>query len=106
MLRIIRSAKNLLLSMTENVEIGSKGSYSYSEDKTVKKSPFTSKNSNRALSYLTLKARLAFNKLKKAFTKTPILQHFDPECYIRIESDTSGYVIGRVLSQLTFDNLG
>ena len=51
-------------------------------------------------SFLTPKARLAFNRLRLAFTKAPILRHFDPECHIRIETDTSGYVIGGVLSQL------
>ena len=51
--------------------------------------------------FLTSKAKEAFNRLKQAFTKASILQHFDPECYIRIETDTSGYAIGGVLSQLT-----
>ena len=67
------------------------------EDETVEGSP--SKNSNKAISYLTPKARLAF-------IKTPILQHFDLECYIRIETNASCYAIDRVLSQLTLDNLG
>ena len=40
------------------------------KDETVKRSP--SKNLNGALSYLTPKARLAFNKLRKAFTKVSI----------------------------------
>ena len=51
-------------------------------------------------SFLTPKARSAFNYLRLAFTKAPILRHFDPECYIRIETDTLGYAIGGVLSQL------
>ena len=34
--------------------------------------------------------------------KIPILYHFDPESHIRIETDASGYVIGSVLSQLSF----
>ena len=51
-------------------------------------------------SFLTPKARLAFNRLQLAFTKGPILRHFDPECHIRIETDASGYAIGGVLSQL------
>ncbi len=42
---------------------------------------------------------------RKAFTKTPILRHFDLECHIRIETDVSGYVIGGVLSQITSDQL-
>ena len=51
-------------------------------------------------SFLTPEARSAFNRLRLAFTKAPILWHFDPECHIRIETDTSGYAIGGVLSQL------
>ena len=70
----------------------------------VKRSP-RSKNSNRA-GYLTPKARLAFIQLRKVFTKASILQHFNSKCHIRIEIDASGYAIGRILSQLTLDNLG
>ncbi len=59
-------------------------------------------NSNvGATKFLTSEARIAFTKLRKAFTKTPILQHFDPECHIWIETDASGYAIGGMLSQLT-----
>ena len=53
-------------------------------------------------SFLTPKARSAFNRLRLAFTKAPILRHFDPECHIRIETDASGYAIGGVLSKLAF----
>ena len=52
-------------------------------------------------SFLTPKARSAFNRLRLAFTKAPILRHFDPECHIWIETDALGYAIGGVLSQLT-----
>ena len=105
MLRIIRSAENLSLSMVEDAEVGSVGSGDC-EDGIIKKSPLISKNLNGATSYLTPKAKLAFTQWRKAFTKAPILQHFDPQCYIRTETDVSGYAIGRVLSQLTLDNLG
>ena len=50
-------------------------------------------------SFLTPKARSAFNHLQLAFTKAPILRHFDLECHIGIKIDTLGYVIGGVLSQ-------
>ena len=56
-----------------------------------------------ATGYLTPKARKAFIQLRQAFTKAPILRHFDPECHIRIQTDASGYAIGGVLSQLNFD---
>ena len=55
------------------------------DDKTVKR--LLPKNSNKAIAYQTLEARLTFNKLKKAFTKAPILQHFDLEYHIRIKDD-------------------
>ena len=48
--------------------------------------------------FLTPEAKAAFNRLWLAFTETPILQHFDPECHIRIETDALGYAIGGVLS--------
>ena len=51
-------------------------------------------------SFLIPEARSAFNRLWLAFTKAPILCHFDPECHIWIETDVFGYAIGGVLSQL------
>ena len=66
------------------------------EDETVRRS--LSKNLNGATGYLTPDARQAFTQLKQTFTKAPILQHFDSECHIRIETDMSDYTIGRVLS--------
>ena len=51
-------------------------------------------------SFLTPKARAAFNRLWLAFTKAPIFWYFNPECHIWIEIDASRYAIGGVLSQL------
>ncbi len=48
----------------------------------------------------------AFTELKQAFIEAPIQNHFDPEHHIRIETDTSGYAISGIFSQLTSDNLG
>ena len=90
--------------MAEDAEVGSTGGDC--EDETVERSPLTSKNSNGAMGYLTPDAKRAFTQLRQAFTKAPILRHFDPKCHIRIETDTSGYTIGGVLSQLTLDNSG
>ena len=56
--------------------------------------------------YLTPAAKKAFNYLRHAFTQAPILQHFDPERHIRIETDVFGYAINGVLSQLILDDLG
>ena len=55
-------------------------------------------------SFLTPKARSAFNRLRLVFTKAPIFWHFDPECHIQIETDAWGYAIGDVLSQLASGN--
>ena len=55
---------------------------------------------NNGPSFLTPKAKTAFNRLRLAFTKTPILWHFALKCYIQIETDASSYAIGSMLSQL------
>ena len=60
--------------------------------------------SNNVNNYLTSDAKKAFDQLRQAFTKALILQHFDPEQYIQVETDASGYAIGGVLSQLTNDS--
>ena len=55
-------------------------------------------------SFLTSETKLAFLRLRQAFTEAPILHHFDPERYIRIKTDASGYAIGGILSKLTGEN--
>ena len=91
--------------MVEDTEVCSIGSGDC-ENITDKRLLLTSKNSNRAISYLTPQGRLAFTQIRKAFIKALILRLFDSECYIWNETDASGYAITRVLSQLTLDNLG
>ena len=56
--------------------------------------------------FLSLEAKLAFTKLRQTFVKTPIFYHFDLKHHIWIETDISGYAIGKVFSQLILDNLG
>ena len=51
--------------------------------------------------FFTPEAKLVFTQLRQVFVKASILQHFDPESYIRIETDASGYAIGDVLCQLS-----
>ena len=85
-----------LINRTERDKIvifGNGGDY---KNEMVKRLP--SKNLNRAMDYLTPEARLVFTKLKKAFTKALILQHFDLKCHIWIEIKMSSYAISRVLS--------
>ncbi len=45
-------------------------------------------------------AQEAFLKLKFAFTRAPVLRHFDPQLPIRLETDASGFATGAVISQL------
>ena len=52
-------------------------------------------------SFLTPEAKLAFSRIRQAFTEAPILHHYDPERYIQIKTDASGYAINSILSQLT-----
>lgn len=46
-----------------------------------------------------------FIYLWNAFTETLILCYFNPERYICIETDTSGYAISGILSQMALDQL-
>ena len=82
-------------------------------DEVRKKAQNLSKSKNSSKSkkmvgsnFFTLGAKLVFTKLRQAFFKAPILHHFDLERHIRIETDVSGYAIGRVLSQLTSNDSG
>ena len=52
------------------------------------------------LSFLTLDTKIIFNHLWLTFTKAPIIQYFDPEYHIWIETDALSYAIDSVLSQL------
>ena len=63
----------------------------------VERTPKSPGNSN----FLIPEAKLAFLQLRQAFTKASILYHFDPERYIRIETDVCDYAIGGILSQIT-----
>ena len=47
------------------------------------------------------KARLSFIQLRQAFVEASIFHNFDPESYIRMETDASGYTIGGVLNPLS-----
>ena len=70
------------------------------------KKSFKSKIMVGSLNFLTPGTKLAFTKLKQAFFKVPILHHFDPKYHIRIETNLLGYVINKVFSQLTSNDLG
>jgi RNase H-like domain found in reverse transcriptase/Reverse transcriptase (RNA-dependent DNA polymerase)/Integrase zinc binding domain/Chromo (CHRromatin Organisation MOdifier) domain/Integrase core domain len=48
----------------------------------------------------TPKAQAAFDELKSAFSSAPILRHFDPELPISLHTDSSGFALSGILSQL------
>ena len=52
------------------------------------------------MGFFTPKAKLAFTQLRQIFVEALILYHFNLESHIRIETNTSGYTIGGVISQL------
>ena len=73
-----------------------------------KKVPKTSKSKKTigSSNFLIFGVKQAFTELRQAFFKAPILHHFDLKRHIRIETEVSGYTIGRFFSLLTLDNLG
>ena len=80
------------------------GKLSKSQKLAKSKKPSKSRNSpnfdakKTGLSFLNPDLKTAFNHLRLAFTKAPILRHFDLDCYIWIKTDALGYAIGDVLS--------
>ena len=76
------------------------------KDQNLFKSKNLSNSKKTELGFLIPKARRVFTKLRQAFIKALILYHFNPERYIQVETNASGYAIGGVFSQLTLDNLG
>lgn len=50
------------------------------------------------------KTSTTFTQLRQTFIKALMLQNLDLECYIRIETNISGYIIGEVLSLLILDS--
>ena len=70
-----------------------------------KKSRLPNAKINLKTDFLTFGAKKTFIYLCKAFTEALILRHFDLKRHIWIETDVLGYVIGRVLNQMTLDYL-
>ena len=61
--------------------------------------PLTAKLKKNAKFAWTDKCQAAFDKLKSAFTSSPVLQHFSPDLPTRIETDASDAAIAAILSQ-------
>ncbi len=100
--RVGRSIKNLL-SAAKSAK-SKKPKLTKPKKLDLVKAQNLAKTHSSGTDFLTLGAKEAFIHLRKAFTKAPILRHFDPECHIWIETDASGYAIGGVLSQMTLDH--
>ena len=76
------------------------------DDEIEKKGWNLSKSKKIKSGFLTFGARMTFTKLSQRFIKALILHHFDPEYYIRVETNVLDYAIDKVLNQLTSDDLG
>ena len=61
-------------------------------------SNIVSNSAKNVSNYLTPDAKRAFNQLRQAFTEAPMLQYFNPEQYLRVETDVSRHAIGGMLS--------
>ena len=101
--RAVHGGSKIVRSRIDNVEVDGgeievdevgKKVQKLSKSKNLSKSKKMVRSSN----FLTPGAKLAFIKLRQAFLKAPIPHHFDPECYIQIETDALGYTIGGVFS--------
>ena len=55
--------------------------------------------------FVIFKAREAFTKLRQVFIEASILNHFNLEYYIQIETNIFDYTIDKILNQWTLDNL-
>ena len=107
MLKATRSSVASVSRVDDNEVFGGRNVISWldvsrkTKSKSWKKSEYLGNNNNlEEFKFLNFKAKKAFNHLKQAFMKAPILQHFDSEYYIQIEINASGYIIRGVLSQL------
>ena len=116
MLKIIRSFKELYLKALKagNNEVVGGGS-NKADKMIVDSSKFKNNKFEKLMhipnigairkpSFLTSNNKKIFNHLRPIFIKALILQHFDPECHIRIETNALSYIPSKVLSQLNLDS--
>lgn len=91
---------------SRNIDINSFGS-KYGSNKKLSKSRksiiLDTSGITKEPKFPSFSTRKTFNLLQQAFIKALILQYLDLECHIQIKTNASGYTIGGVLSQLTFD---
>ena len=98
-------------SKVDKTKIGIKTAKSKSQNKSKDKNSvkfFLTKSPSfgSKTGFLILKARKVFTEFRQAFIKVPILHHFYPDCYIRIQPNVSVNAISGVFNQLISDNLG
>ncbi len=67
--------------------------------------PNFAKTNSSGTEFFIFKTKKAFIYLRKTFTKTLIHWHFDQKRHIYIKTNTLGYSIGGILSQITLDQL-
>ena len=67
--------------------------------------PLTELTKKDAVFKWSEEANAAFERLKKMFTSAPILMQFDPDRETVVETDSSGYVVGGLLSQYDDDGV-
>ena len=77
--------------------------YSSSDHVSYTVSNIISNSAKNVSNYLTPDTKKASDQLRQGFTETPILQHFNPERYIQVETDVSRHAISGVPNQLTND---
>ena len=60
--------------------------------------PCKSRTKEAKTCFLIPEAKLAFTQLRQALVEALILYDFNPKSHIQIETNVSGYAIGKVLS--------
>ena len=96
--------KNKARKASASIKKPTGADYPFSDHVSHTVSNIVSNSAKNVSNYLTPDTKKAFNQLRQAFTKAPILQHFDLKWYIWVETDALGHVIGGVLSQLINDS--
>lgn len=66
----------------------------------LKTTPEISSEVEENFSFLIPNTKITFTRLRQALIKAPILYYIYSKCDIRIETDTLGYAIGCIFSQL------
>ncbi len=64
------------------------------------------KNLGQSKSFFISRTRQAFSKLRQVFLEAPILNYFDLEHHIQIETNASNDANDRIFRQMTLDDLG